>query len=117
MCICVPNIKFLCITCARGKCAQMMPMPMLMQDKDANDDDGQSMIVQGSLVDKLNEPKKNIFIAILTNGICVYFSCFAMVQMSSQVQMCFICILIFYCIYYCPYIFTKQYCSGYIKHI
>ena len=30
---------------------------MPMQD-DANDDDGQSMIVQGSLVDKPNEPKR-----------------------------------------------------------
>ena len=34
----------------------MMMMPMPMQD-DANDDDEQSMIVQGSLVDKPNEPK------------------------------------------------------------
>ena len=36
-----------------------MPTPMPMQD-DANDYDGQSMIVQGSLVDKPNEPKIKI---------------------------------------------------------
>ena len=39
------------------------------------------------------------------------------VQMSSQVQKCFICILIFYYIYYCPYIFITHYCSRSMKHI
>ena len=32
-----------------------MPMPMLMQDDANTNDNGQSMIVQGSLVDKPNE--------------------------------------------------------------
>ena len=38
-----------------GRCAQMtlMPIPMLM----SMTHDGQSMIIQGSLVDKPNEPK------------------------------------------------------------
>ena len=35
-----------------------MPTLTLMQDNNTNDDDGQSMIVEGSLVDKPNEPKK-----------------------------------------------------------
>ena len=57
MCICVPNMKFLCLTmCQREVCTD-----------DANDDandanpnyDGQSMIVKGSLVDKPNEPKSS----------------------------------------------------------
>ena len=52
MCMCVPNIKFLCLTlCQRGG--------VDIDDADANDtnDDGQLMIVQGSLLDKPNEPK------------------------------------------------------------
>ena len=53
MCICVPNMKFLCVTlCQREVCTD---------DDDANDDDAnddrQSMIVKGSFVDKPNEPK------------------------------------------------------------
>ena len=49
-CICEPNMHLLLV------CAQMpmaMPTPTPMQDED----DGQSMIVEGSLVDKPNEPK------------------------------------------------------------
>ena len=54
MCICIPNMKFLCLTLCQGE--------VYTDDDDANDDtntndDGQSMIVQGSLVDKPNEPK------------------------------------------------------------
>ena len=45
MCISVPNMKFLCLTMCQGEVCT----------DDANDD-GQSMIVQGSLVDKPNEP-------------------------------------------------------------
>ena len=50
MCICIPNMKLLCLTmCQREVCTD---------DDNANDaNDGQSMIVQGSLVDKPNEPK------------------------------------------------------------
>ena len=46
MCICIPNMKFLCITLCQGGCTQM-PMSMPTQDDvDANaNDDGQSMIV------------------------------------------------------------------------
>ena len=54
MCKCIPNMKFLCLTlCQEEVCT----------DDDTNDtgcqhnDDGQCMIVQGSLVDKPNEPK------------------------------------------------------------
>ena len=51
MCICILNMKFLCLTLWQGE--------VYTDDNDANDnnDDGQFMIVQGSLVDKLNEPK------------------------------------------------------------
>ena len=56
----IPNMKFLCLTLCQGK--------VCTDDDDTNDtnnddanasDDGQSMIVQGSLVDKKNEPKTN----------------------------------------------------------
>ena len=53
-CICVPNMKFLCLTLWQGE--------VCTDDDDANDDanannDGKSMIVLGSLVDKPNKPK------------------------------------------------------------
>ena len=56
MYLCMPNMKFLCLTLCQGEvCTD--------DDNNANDantnDDGQSMIVQGSLVDKPNEPKKS----------------------------------------------------------
>ena len=53
MCKCIPDMKFLCLSLCQGKVCT----------DDANDDnanandDGQSMIVEGSLVDKPNEPK------------------------------------------------------------
>ena len=50
-------MKIQCLTMCQGGCAQMMTpvitpttMPTMMHDR-------QSMIVQGSLVDKPNEPK------------------------------------------------------------
>ena len=50
MCICIPNMKFLCLTMCQGE--------VCTDDANADDaNDGQSMIVQGSLVDKPNEPK------------------------------------------------------------
>ena len=36
MCICVPNMKFLCLTLCQGRCALMMPMPTPTQDDDAD---------------------------------------------------------------------------------
>ena len=47
MCICILNVKFLCLTlCWGGVCTDD-------NDANANDaNDGQSMVVQGSLVDK-----------------------------------------------------------------
>ena len=55
MCICIPNMKFVCLTLCQGE---------VCTDDDANDDDanddGQSMIVKGSLVDKPNEPKNEV---------------------------------------------------------
>ena len=63
MCICVPNMKFLCLTLGQGE--------VCTDDTNANADDAntntndanandnrQSMIVQGSLVGKPNEPKR-----------------------------------------------------------
>ena len=55
MCTCVPNMKFLHLTICQGEVCTTTT-PMLMQD-DANDDDGQFMIILGSLADKPNEPK------------------------------------------------------------
>ena len=53
MCICIPNVKFLCLTlCQEEVCTD----DNTNDDANANDD-GQSMIVKGSLVDKPNEPK------------------------------------------------------------
>ena len=61
MFIWIPNMKFLCLSLWQGE---------VCTDDDANyanntnaddanaNDDGQSMIVQGSLVDNPNEPKK-----------------------------------------------------------
>ena len=49
-------MKFLCLTMCQGRCAQTMPMLMPTQDDDANNN-GQSMIVSGPLVDTPNEPK------------------------------------------------------------
>ena len=55
ICIGVPNIKFLCLTLCKGKmCTDDADADTI--DADANDD-GQFMIVQGSLVDQPNEPK------------------------------------------------------------
>ena len=51
MCICKPNVKFLCLTLWQGE---------VCTDDDADDanaNDGQSMIVQDPLVDQPNEPK------------------------------------------------------------
>ena len=50
--ICIPNMKFLCLTLWQGEVCT----------DDANDYDGQNMIVQGPLVDKLNEPKSWSFL-------------------------------------------------------
>ena len=51
--MCVPNMKFLCLTLCQGE---------MCTDNDANTNDnannGQSMIVKGSLVDK---PNKRMF--------------------------------------------------------
>ena len=54
MCMCIPNIKFLCLALYQGE--------VCTDDNDANYDDdanndGQSVIVTCSLVDKPNEPK------------------------------------------------------------
>ena len=58
MCICIPNVKSLCLTMCQGE--------VCTDDNDANaNDDGQSMIVYGSLVDKPNEPKSNTLDYIL----------------------------------------------------
>ena len=46
--------------CSKEGCAQMMPM--LMPTLTPTTHDGQSMIVQGSLVDKPNEPKIMTFL-------------------------------------------------------
>ena len=52
MCLCVQNMKFLCLILCQGE---------VCTDNDTNTDDandnGQSMFVLGSLVDKPNEPK------------------------------------------------------------
>ena len=52
MCICIPRMKFLCLTMCQGE---------VYTDTDTNDnydtnDDGQFMIEKGSLVDKPNKP-------------------------------------------------------------
>ena len=54
MCICIQNIKFVCLTLCQGE--------VCTDDTNADDDanannDRQSMIVSGSLADKPNEPK------------------------------------------------------------
>ena len=54
MCMCIPNMKFLCLILCQGE---------VCTDNSANankDDDGQFMIVQGTLVAELNEPKNKI---------------------------------------------------------
>ena len=51
MCICILNMRFLCLTLCQGE--------VCTDDNDANadaNDDRQSIIVLGSLVDKPNEP-------------------------------------------------------------
>ena len=56
MCICIPYMRFLCLTLWQGEvCTDD-------DDDDADDtnDNGQSMIVQGPLVDKPNEPKTTL---------------------------------------------------------
>ena len=65
MCICIPNMKFLCLTMWQGEvCADDDDADDddANTDADANDDDDdddrQSMIVSGSLVDKPNEPEQ-----------------------------------------------------------
>ena len=45
MCICKPNMKFLCLTMCQGRCVQMMMLMLTLMQDDVNDDDGQSMIV------------------------------------------------------------------------
>ena len=52
MCMCIPNVKFLCLTLCQGE---------VCTDDDDDANDGQSMVVEGSLVDKPNEPKNNSF--------------------------------------------------------
>ena len=49
MCICIPNMKFLCLTLCQGE--------VCTDDNDNANIDIQSMVVEGSLVDKPNEPK------------------------------------------------------------
>ena len=57
MCICIPNMKFLCLTLwQREVCTDDANADANADDANANDD-GQSMIVQGPLVDKWNESK------------------------------------------------------------
>ena len=51
MCICIPNMKFPHLTLCQGE--------VCTDAADANDDDGQFMIVEGSLVDTPNEPKSS----------------------------------------------------------
>ena len=51
MCICVPNMKFLCLTLCQGEVCTYDT-----NDTNADNANGQSMIVKGSLVDKPNEP-------------------------------------------------------------
>ena len=53
--ICIPRIKFLCLTLCQGEVYTDDD-----NDDDANDD-GQFTIVFGSFVDKPNEPTKGIF--------------------------------------------------------
>ena len=53
ICICIPNMKFLCLTLWQGK---------VCTDDDANDDDtntndNRQSMIEGSLADKRNEPK------------------------------------------------------------
>ena len=55
MCICTPNMKFLCLTLCKG---EVYTDDTNADANNANaNDDIQSMIVLGSLVDKSNEPK------------------------------------------------------------
>ena len=55
MCICIPNMKFLRLTLWQG---QVCTDDNTHTNDNANaNDDRQSMIVQGSLVDKVNELK------------------------------------------------------------
>ena len=57
MCICLPNMKFLCLNLCQGEvCTDNANDDTNDDDANANDD-GQSMIVKCSLVDKPNEPK------------------------------------------------------------
>ena len=60
MCICIPNMKFLWLILWQGE---------VCTDANANDnDDGQSMIVKGSLVDKPNETKTEENITTKSTG-------------------------------------------------
>ena len=60
MCICVPNIKFLCITLCQGEvCTDNA-------NADTNND-GQRTTVKGSLADKPNEPKMTDFHRCVSN--------------------------------------------------
>ena len=45
MCICIPNIKFLCPTIGQGGCAQMTPMMTSMTMPTMMIHDRQSMII------------------------------------------------------------------------
>ena len=55
--ICIPNMKFLHLTLCQGEVFTDNDANANANDDDANNDDEQFMIVQGFLVDKLNEPK------------------------------------------------------------
>ena len=65
MCICIPNMKFLCLNLCQGEvCTDANTSnagcrTQMMQD---GNDDGQCIIVLGSLVEKPNEPIKSHFL-------------------------------------------------------
>ena len=67
VCTCIQNMKFLCLTLCQGEVctdADANAEDANTDNANANDananNDGQSMTVQGSLVDKPNEPKTSV---------------------------------------------------------
>ena len=55
MCLCIPNMQFLCLTLCQGEVCTNDDA-----NADVDDDNGRNMIVQGSLADKPNEPKPQL---------------------------------------------------------
>ena len=80
--VCVANMKFLCLTLCQGEvCTDDVT------NADANNDDGQFMIVKGCLVDKPNEPKIDITTILNSPGKTKTFSELAQFDMTKYITL------------------------------